>query len=170
MTILRGADTLQVPVTFTEQGTIGVSTNNQDQISIEKEKFSLAQAIPGGVAWSWDFLNSQFKAFGMMFQGKIKAQDNLGSVISIGKMFGTTWDWERFWILTASLSMLLAFMNLLPIPGLDGGYIFFLIWEMITCKRVSDDFMIKAVNVGFFLLMGLMVYALGLDIWRHFIK
>ncbi len=170
LTIVRGADTLALPVQFTEQGTIGVSTDLQQQVKLSKEKFSLAQAIPGGIAWSWEFLNSQLKAFGLMFKGKIKAQDSLGSVISIGKMFGTEWQWERFWVLTASLSVLLAFMNLLPIPGLDGGYIFFLLWEIITGKRVSDEFMIKAVNMGFFLLMGLMIYAFGLDVWRHFIK
>jgi regulator of sigma E protease len=170
MSILRGADTLQVPIKFTEQGTIGVFANSGDQIQIEKEHYSLAQSIPAGVQMSVDFLNQQLKAFGQMFKGKIAMKDNLGSVISIGKMFGTTWDWERFWILTARLSMLLAFMNLLPIPGLDGGYIFFLIWEMVTGRRVSDQFMIKAVNIGFFFLMGLMFYALGLDIWRHYIK
>lgn len=170
LTILRGNDTLQTPISFTAQGTIGVFADVQGQIQVEREEYSLADALPGGVKWSWSFLNTQFKAFGQMFQGKIKAQDNLGSIISIGKMFGTTWQWERFWILTGSLSILLAFINLLPIPGLDGGYIFFLIWEMITGRRVSDEFMLKAVNVGFFLLMGLMIYALGLDIWRHYIK
>jgi regulator of sigma E protease len=170
LTIKRGADTLTLPIQFTDRGTIGVFPEVKSQISTETEKYDFAKAVPEGIAWSMDFLNTQMQAFGQMFRGKIKAQDNLGSVISIGKMFGTTWDWERFWVLTASLSMLLAFMNMLPIPGLDGGYIFFLIWEMITGRRVSDQFMIKAVNVGFFLLMGLMVYAFSLDIWRHYIK
>jgi regulator of sigma E protease len=170
LTIKRGADTLVLPIEFSAAGTIGVYPDMKSQLTTETEKFGLMSAIPAGVAWSMEFLNTQIQAFGQMFKGKIKASDNLGSVISIGKMFGTTWDWERFWVLTASLSMLLAFMNLLPIPGLDGGYIFFLFWEMITGRRVSDQFMIKAVNIGFFLLMGLMIYAFGLDIWRHYIK
>jgi regulator of sigma E protease len=168
--MLRGVDTLTVPLQFTPAGTIGVFAGKNEQVKVEKETFSFAKAIPGGIEWSWSFLNTQFKAFGQMFKGEIKAKDNLGSVISIGKMFGTEWQWERFWILTGSLSMLLAFINLLPIPGLDGGYIFFLLWEMVTGRRVTDQFMIKAVNIGFFFLMGLMIYALGLDIWRHYIK
>jgi len=134
---------------------------------IEREHFTFARAMPAGVEMGLDFLNNQMKAFGQMFAGKISVKDNLGSVISIGKMYGPRWDWERFWTITASLSILLAFMNLLPIPALDGGYVMFLIWEVITGRKVSDKVMEKAVTVGFFLLLGLMVFALGLDLWRH---
>ncbi len=105
-----------------------------------------------------------------MFRGKISAKDNLGSFISIGNLFPSSWDWETFWLMTARLSIILAFMNLLPIPALDGGYVVFLLWEVVTGRRVSDGFLEKAVTVGFFLLMGLMVYAFGLDIWRHIIS
>jgi regulator of sigma E protease len=105
-----------------------------------------------------------------MFSGKISVKDNLGSVISIGKLFSPTWNWEVFWSVTASLSIILAFMNLLPIPALDGGYVMFLIWEVITGKKVSDKFMEKAVTIGFMLLLGLMILAFGLDIWRHFLE
>jgi regulator of sigma E protease len=76
-------------------------------------------------------------------------------------------SWEHFWSLTATLSLILAFMNLLPIPALDGGYVMFLIWEVVTGRKVSDNVMEKAVTAGFFLLMALMVYAFGLDIWRN---
>jgi regulator of sigma E protease len=114
-----------------------------------------------------EFLRNQLRAFGKMFSGELSVKENLGSIISIGKMYGTSWDWERFWTLTASLSILLAFMNLLPIPALDGGYVVFLLWEVITGRKVGDRFMEKAVTVGFFLLLGLMVYAFGLDLWRH---
>jgi regulator of sigma E protease len=168
--VLRGSDTLRLPIKFSPAGTIGVARSTEGQFETLKERFSFTEAIPAGIGESMAFLETQIASFGKMFKGEIKAKDNLGSVISIGKMFGNTWDWERFWMLTASLSMLLAFMNLLPIPGLDGGYIFFLIWEMITGKRVSDQFMIKAVNIGFFLLMGLMIYAMGNDIYRHYIQ
>ena len=92
-----------------------------------------------------------------MFKGEIKASESVGGFKSIAKMFGEQWDWERFWLMTASLSIILAFMNLLPIPALDGGYVVFLLWEVFTGKRVSDAFMEKAVTVGFFLLMGLIV-------------
>jgi regulator of sigma E protease len=168
--ILRGNDTLQVPITLMETGTIGVKRNTEKYFNVSREKVSFAGMIPSGWNDAVDFLNMQFKAFGQMFKGKIKVQDNLGSLISIGNMFPGTWDWESFWHLTASLSILLAFMNLLPIPALDGGYVMFLLWEVVTGRRVSDSFMEKAVTVGFMLLMGLMVFAFGLDIWRNFIK
>jgi regulator of sigma E protease len=168
--ILRGADTLQVGLTLTEDGLIGVQPKGDGYFKEEVEKYSLAQALPAGVTMGVEFLDNQLKAFGQMFRGKIGVKDNLGSLISIGKMYGSTWDWERFWNLTASLSIILAFMNLLPIPALDGGYVMFLLWEVVTRRKVSDSFMEKAVTAGFFLLLGLMVFALGNDIWRHWLQ
>lgn len=168
--ILRGTDTLQTSLTLTEDGLIGVRTKVEGYFSEEREKYSFLEALPAGVRMGTDFLNNQLKAFGQMFRGKIDVKDNLGSLISIGKMYGNTWDWERFWNLTASLSIILAFMNLLPIPALDGGYVVFLLWEVVTRRKVSDKFMEKAVTVGFFLLLGLMVFALGNDIWRHWVQ
>lgn len=168
--ILRGRDTIVKKLTLTPEGMVGVEKKIDGFFEVQREKYSLAAALPGGVQMGVDFLNNQLKAFGQMFRGKISVQDNLGSIISIGKMYGTTWDWERFWSLTASLSILLAFMNLLPIPALDGGYVLFLIWEVVTGRKVSDKVMEKAVSFGFFLLLGLMVYAFGLDIWRHFLQ
>lgn len=167
--VQRGKDTLSVPVALTAEGKMGVQAS-RDFFKEEREKYSLAQAFPAGVQMGMDFLNTQLKAFGQMFKGKIAVKDNLGSLISIGKMYGTTWDWERFWSLTASLSIILAFMNLLPIPALDGGYVVFLLWEVATGRKVSDSVMEKAVTVGFFLLLGLMIFAFGLDIWRHVIQ
>lgn len=165
--IIRNGDTLIKNITLTDQGTMGVKTSF-DSFKKERQHYTLAQALPAGVQMGVDFLVSQLKAFGQMFSGKIAVKDSLGSFISIGKLFGV--GWEQFWILTASLSIILAFMNLLPIPGLDGGYVIFLLWEVVTGRRVSDAVMEKAVTAGFFLLMGLMIYAFGLDIWRHFIR
>lgn len=167
--VQRGKDTLDLKVTLSEEGKLGIQTRI-DFFKQEREYYTLAQALPAGVQMGVDFLNTQLRAFGQMFKGKIAVKDNLGSLISIGKMYGTTWDWERFWSLTASLSIILAFMNLLPIPALDGGYVVFLLWEVVTGRKVSDSFMEKAVTVGFFLLLGLMIFAFGLDIWRHFIQ
>ena len=168
--IVRNQDTMQVPVTLTEEGLIGVKTQLAGYFKEEREQYTFAQAVPAGVQMGVDFLNTQLKAFGQMFKGKIAVKDNLGSLISIGKMYGPVWDWERFWNLTASLSIILAFMNLLPIPALDGGYVLFLLWEVVTGKKVSDKFMERAVTAGFFLLLGLMIFAFGLDIWRHVIQ
>jgi regulator of sigma E protease len=103
-----------------------------------------------------------------MFTGEANVKDSLGSVISIGNTFPGQWDWERFWTLTAIFSIVLAFMNVLPIPALDGGHALFTLYEMITGRKPGDKFMEYAQIVGFVLLMSLMAYALGLDVWRIF--
>jgi len=92
---------------------------------------------------------------------------NVG-IVSIASMFDSCWDWHRFWQITAMLSILLGFFNLLPIPALDGGYVMFLLWEVITGKKVSDKVMEYATTVGFFILIALMIFALGLDFSRLF--
>lgn len=161
-------DTSAKTVALSEFGTIGVAAKMSGYFKRETEKFSLGQALPAGVSMGWTFLTDQMSAFRMMFQGKLSVKDNLGSVISIGKLFSPDWDWRIFWTVTASLSIILAFMNLLPIPALDGGYVIFLLWEVVTGRKVSDQFMERAVTVGFFLLIGLMIFALGLDVLRLF--
>ncbi len=134
----------------------------------QKEKYSLLQSVPKGMSLSWSFLTDQLKAFGQMFKGNIEVKESLGSFITIGKMFGTNWDWRRFWYMTASLSILLGFLNLLPIPALDGGYVMFLLFESITGVKVPDRVMEIATFAGFLILIVLMIYALGLDISRMF--
>lgn len=105
-----------------------------------------------------------------MFAGKIKAKDSLGGFASIAGMFDKTWDWPSFWHTTAIISIILGFMNLLPIPALDGGYVLFLLIEVVTGRKVSDKFIEKATMIGFILLLGLLLYANGLDVLRHFGK
>jgi len=168
--ILRNqSDTIHYQATIAEDGLLGVAPYAITKyFNIETEKYSLTQSIPLGTKKSYQFIADQVKAFGKIFRGKIKAKDSLGSVISIGKMFGTNWDWLRFWNITAMLSLLLAFLNLLPIPGLDGGHVLFVLWEMVTGKKPSDKFLEYATMIGFFLLIGLMIFALGLDILRLF--
>jgi regulator of sigma E protease len=167
---LRGSDTLRTELTLTENGLIGVLARQEGMFEVERIKYGFLESFPAGVSRGMAFLNTQLKAFGQMFSGKLNVNENLGSLISISKMYGTTWNWERFWGMTASLSILLAFMNLLPIPALDGGYVLFLLWEVVTGRKVSDKFMEKAVTFGFFLLLALMIYAFGLDIFRHVFK
>lgn len=132
------------------------------------QNYGFLESFPKGVRYGIDFLGDQIKAFKLMGKGKIKAKESLGSVISIGKMFGTTWNWERFWRMTAILSLILAVMNLLPIPALDGGHAMFLLWEWITGIKPSDKVMEYTTTVGFFILIALMIYVLGLDIMRLF--
>ncbi|HND87095.1 MAG TPA: RIP metalloprotease RseP [Saprospiraceae bacterium] len=167
VTVERNGERKDISLTVSPQGSIGVFPKAVSKIlNVSRDRYTLAEALPAGVQRGMDFLSDQVKAFGQMFRGKISAKDNLGSLISIGNMFPPYWDWEIFWNITASLSIVLAFMNLLPIPALDGGYVMFLIWEVVTGRRVSDAFMEKAVTIGFFLLIGLMLFAFGLDLMR----
>ena len=157
----------QVDLTLSEEGTMGVSVAPPDYFyDTERQEYTLAEAIPAGIDQGVNFLGDQFKAFGQMFAGKIKVTESLGGFASIGGMFGKTWIWERFWYMTASLSLILAFMNLLPIPALDGGHVMFLLYEVVSGRKPSDKFMERATMVGFVIVLGLVVLANGLDIWR----
>jgi regulator of sigma E protease len=168
ITVLRGdADTLRLPITLSEEGKAGIFPRGYGHFfSTERKEYTLLQAFPAGFVKGYDFLAVQLKAFGQMFKGKIKASDSLGGFASIGQMFGSDWIWERFWSMTAALSIILAFMNLLPIPALDGGYVMFLLFEIVTRRKPSDRFMEWAGTVGFILLIGLMLWANGLDVLR----
>lgn len=165
--VLRGTDTLNIKAETNKDGKLGLAPMPLSHFfKTERVDYTLAQAIPAGFIKGTNFLGGQLKAFGQMFRGKIKASESLGGFASIAKLFPEQWDWEEFWHKTAILSLILAFMNLLPIPGLDGGYVVFLLYEVVSGRKVSDEFMEKAVTVGFFLLMALMLYANGLDIVR----
>lgn len=170
LTVLRNnRDTVSTTVSFSEDGKLGfLAKQGTDYFESNTQEFSLAEAIPAGYNKGVGFLTSQIKAFGQIFKGRIKAKDSLGSFISIGKLYGTTWDWRNFWYMTASLSILLAFINLLPIPALDGGHVMFLLWEVITGRKPSDKFLEVATFAGFIVLVILMIYAIGLDISRLF--
>ncbi len=135
----------------------------------EKRTYSFFEAIPAGMRYGVNRLGDYMTGIRLLFTSKEhKVSDNLGSVISIGKTFGGTWDWRRFWTMTALFSIILAFMNILPIPALDGGHALFTIYEIITGRKPSDKFMEYAQMAGMALLLGLMLYAFGLDIWRMF--
>lgn len=167
--IQSGNEVIQQKIALGEDGMLGVQNARPDQLfNYSRNKYSLMEALPAGVNMGVDFLKGQLKAFGKIFRNEIKASDSLGSIVSIATMFDPSWNWERFWKITAMLSILLGFFNLLPIPALDGGYVMFLLWEVITGRKPSDKFMEVATTVGFFILIGLMIYALGLDFSRFF--
>ena len=156
-----------VSLTTTEQGTIGFAAQTfLDVFKTQREEYSLLRAIPAGFVEGSDFLISQLKAFGKMFRGKIKASESLGGFGTISGLFPKFWSWEAFWRVTAILSLILAFMNLLPIPALDGGHVMFLMYEVITGRKPSDKFMEYATYVGFILIIALILYANGLDFFR----
>lgn len=168
--VLRGADTAMVRVKLDENASVGFwNVNVFKLLGTEKREYGFFESIPAGINHGVDRLGEYMTGIRLLFTSKEhKVQDNLGSVISIGKTFGGTWDWQRFWTMTALFSIILAFMNILPIPALDGGHALFTIYEIITGRKPSDKFMEYAQMVGMVLLLGLMLYAFGLDIWRMF--
>lgn len=168
--ILRnGTDTIRTQILVSDAGTIGIAFPEISNLfEVNRQKYSFFEAFPAGAVKGVNFINDQLKAFGQMFKGKIKASESLGGLGSMAKMFSPTWDWEHFWRMTAILSFVLAFMNLLPIPGLDGGYVVFLIYEMISGRKPNDKVVERATSVGLMILLGLMLYANGLDIVRGF--
>lgn len=169
LSVLRGTDTLQLTAQLDSTSTLGIGLKNPESfLTISREKYSFFKAIPEGVKEGTGFLSDQIKAFGQMFKGKLKVKDNLGSIFSVATLFDTNWSWEKFWRITAMLSIILAFFNILPIPALDGGYVLFLLIEVITGRKLSDRFMEIVTTIGFFLLMALMIFALGLDISKWF--
>lgn len=134
-------------------------------------KYGFFPAIARGVTFTGEQFGFYVAQFKLLFTSKdVKLNENLGGIASFAKIFPSTFDWQEFWMLTAFISIILAFMNLLPIPGLDGGYVIFLLWEIITGRKVNDKVMEVATTVGLVLLLGLMLYANGLDIFRAFQK
>ena len=131
--------------------------------------YGFFESFPAG----WDrgvrFISDQLNAFGQIGKGNIQLTESLGGFRSIANMFGSSWIWERFWVMTASLSLILAVMNLLPIPALDGGHVVFLLYEVVTGRKPSDKFMEYATMVGFVIVLGLIIVANGND-WLPEIK
>ena len=167
ITLERKDQKLELPVTLTNNGTIGLYRHNYPHFfDTERQEYSLFESLPAGINKGCDFLSTQFKAYGQMFKGKIKVTESLGGVGSIGGLFGREWIWERFWQLTAALSLILAIMNLLPIPALDGGHVMFLLYEVVSGRKPSDRFMEIATVVGFVIVIALMLFANGLDLLR----
>ena len=168
--ILRGSDTLLKSVQLNKDGLLGVRFKSLEDLGFkfEKERYNLLQAVPAGFKECWSTLGRYITGLRQLFTGKAKASESVGSVLSIGSIYPDKWDWQIFWTLTAIFSIILAFMNILPIPGLDGGHALFTLAEMITGRKPSDKFLEYAQMVGMVLLLALMAYALGLDIWRVF--
>ena len=131
---------------------------------ITRNTYKFFPAIPAGIRKACNYIGSYVKDLGLIFSPKTKAYKSVGSFITIGRIFPGTWDWERVWSLTAMLSIMLAVLNIIPIPGLDGGHILFIFVEIITGRKPSDKFLEIAQYIGMALLLALMVLAFGNDI------
>jgi regulator of sigma E protease len=170
MTFRRGHDTVQAVLARQEKTGTGIRYKSpEDILGYVQTNYTLLQAVPAGIQKSISTLVNYIRNLRLLFTSKeVKVQDNLGGIVSIASVFPSEWDWESFWSLTAIFSILLAFMNVLPIPALDGGHALFTLVEMISGRKPSDKFIEYAQMVGMVLLFSLMVYALGLDIFRMF--
>ena len=168
MEILRGGDTLSLNVPVSSEGAIGVFTNPSKFFDLREKEYSFFQAIPAGFARTYDGIVSYLKQLRLLFSPEVRAYESVGGFITIGSIFPATWDWQSFWRLTAFLSIMLAILNLLPIPALDGGHVMFLMYEIITGRKPSDKFMEYAQVAGMILLLALLVFANGNDIVKLF--
>lgn len=133
---------------------------------LETRTFNLFQAIPAGFKLAGDRLKFYVKQFKLIFDFKTGAYKGLGGFGTIGGLFPKVWEWQAFWEITAFLSLILAFMNILPIPALDGGHVMFLLYEMVTRRKPSEKFMEYAQIVGMVIILGLLIYANTNDILR----
>lgn len=148
---------------------IGIYMDNSYLKKYENvQEYSLSQSIPLGTSKAFGIVFLQIKAFGKMFSGDLNVRKSLSGPIGIAEAYGRNWEWPRFWRLTGLLSMVLAFMNLLPIPALDGGHVMFLTSEIISGRKPSDKFMEMAQKVGMIILLGLMVFIFANDILKQF--
>ena len=166
--VLRGGERMSMVLPVSEEGKIGVIARNP--YSYRTRNYTFAEAIPAGIRKTGDVLASYWEQLKLIVQPKTKMYEELGGFISIGSIFPSQWDWQDFWMKTAFLSIILAVMNILPIPGLDGGHAIFTFWEMISGRKVSDKVLEAAQYVGLIIILFLLLYANGNDIYRFFIK
>ncbi|MFO7869518.1 MAG: RIP metalloprotease RseP [Bacteroidales bacterium] len=150
-----------------ENGKIGVYRKSLEQIyDFEQREYGLLESIPAGVSMGFSNLWYYVKQLKLIFTKEGSQQ--LGSFVSMGKLYDTSWNWQWFWSLTALFSLIIGFMNLLPIPGLDGGHLMFLIYELIVGKKPSDNFLERAQRIGMTIILALFLYAIVLDFGRLF--
>jgi len=148
---------------FLEEGVMGVQLRPFSSLyKFEKEQYNVISVIPAALTKTGDEIVNYLKQFKLIKQ----SPESVGGFISIGSIFPPVWDWQRFWSLTAFLSIMLAVLNLLPIPALDGGHVVFLLYEVLTGRQPNEKVMEYAQTVGIILLLGLVLYANGNDIFK----
>jgi len=166
LTILRDTSVLTLPCAINEQGKVGIGNRNPlAWFKVETINYSFWEALPAGINKGFTILGGYVKQMKLIFSKEGVKQ--LGGFGTMGSLFSPTWDWVSFWSLTALLSIILAFMNILPIPALDGGHVIFLLYEMVTRRKPNEKFMEYAQVAGMILLLSLLLYANGMDIFRH---
>jgi len=158
----RGDEIKSVMVTPDEDGKLGIAPRRD--FVVKNQKYNLAESIKEGFNYGYWTLHDYVAQFKYVFTQKGATQ--LGGFGAIGGMFPDAWNWQQFWATTALISIILAFMNILPIPALDGGHVMFLLYEMVTGRKPNDKFMEVAQMIGFFILIALVLFANGNDVYR----
>ncbi|NJO88594.1 MAG: RIP metalloprotease RseP [Chloroflexia bacterium] len=160
--VLRGDKEITVKIDVAKDSTIGAYNN----YAIETLEYNFFEAIPASFPLGYELITDQLKQLRLLPSN----MEHVGGFGAIGGIFPATWDWEQFWVLTAMLSIMLAVLNLLPIPALDGGHVMFLLYEMVSGRKPSEKFLERATTVGMILLLALLVYANGNDIFKLIFK
>lgn len=170
ISLIRDQRAIEIPTQVSEDGTVGIYISQYFNIPIESVNYGFFAALPVGASKAWGSFMDNAKGLGKVASGQVKANKAFTGPIGIATMFGGTVNWVKFWSLVGLLSMALALMNLLPIPALDGGHAIFLLIEMVKGKPLGDKFMERAQMVGFVILITLMVFVFGNDIFKHIIN
>ncbi len=160
----RDTSLLMLQTTLDSTGKLGIYVHFPYQLT----NYTLGTAFVYGYKDAIDLLMANMKGLGKIFSGEEKASESVQGPIGMAKIYGAQWIWSRFWYVTGIISLILAFMNFLPIPALDGGHILFTLWEMITGRKPGEKFLTVAQNIGMILLLALMVFAFGNDLFRIF--
>ena len=166
--ILRDKKLININVSKNSEGKIGIIMK-PDAINYSKINYSFYESIPIGTAQAFSIVVINVKAFGQMFSGNIDPRKSMSGPIGIAQIFGSNFNWDKFWRLTGLISMVLAFMNLLPIPALDGGHALFISIELLTGYKPSEKFLEYSTRFGVIILLTLMGFVIINDIYKLFI-
>lgn len=172
LTLERGGELMDLPVTVPEEGLLGIAPVGElsEFFELRQVRYSFFQAIPAGIQRGFSTINNYLKQLKLLFSPKTKAYESLGGFLTIGSIFPSEWDWQAFWLLTALLSIILAIMNILPIPALDGGHVMFLLYEIIVRRKPNEKFLEYAQMAGILLLLTLVLFVNANDIYKFFFK
>lgn len=167
--VLRSSDTLTYTIKLGQDALLGIYYNAPSyNFELVTHKFTFFEAIPAGFEMGIEQINSYLKQLKLLFSHKEEAYKSVGGMASIANIFPSHWNWLAFWQLTAVLSIMLAVVNILPIPALDGGHVLFLLYEVITRRKPSEKFMEAAQMVGMFIVFGLFILANVNDVMKFF--
>jgi len=172
LNILRKGEEIKIAVQPTTTGMLGINRNGTvgQLFELKTLRYGFFESIPAGIDKGFKTIGDYLKQFKLIFSKHTKAYESLGGFITIGSIFPGVWDWQSFWNLTAFLSIILAVMNILPIPALDGGHVMFLLFEVVTGRKPSDKFLEYAQYAGMIILLSLLIFANGNDLLKLFRK